>query len=83
MAFLFLPNILSELSWGWLRCFFANAEFMLNTLGVRNFGRGKFEGESDGVVHWEPAEVARMGCLGVRAGVKIGLGVFASLDEDE
>lgn len=79
MAFLFVPNILSELNCGWLKCLLASATLILKTLGILNFGGGRFAEGTNCV----PFPGSELGCFGVKAGVKIGLGVLASLDEDE
>lgn len=79
MAFRFMPNIRSEHNCGWLRCLLVSATLILKTLGILSFGGGRNGGGTNGV----PFPGSELGCLGVKAGVKIGLGVLASLDEDE
>lgn len=62
---------------GWLRCFLARDTFISpNPAGVLSLGCLGEAGMSRG--SW-----GGLGRLGVRAGVKIGLGVFVSLEEDE
>ena len=79
IAFRFVPNILSELNCGWLRCLLASATLMLKTLGILNLGGGRFEEGTSCV----PLPGSELGCFGLNAGVRMGLGVLASLDEDE
>lgn len=79
IAFLFVPNILSELNCGWLRCFLVSATLMLKTLGILNLGGDRCDEDTNCV----PFPGNELECFGVKAGVKIGLGVVVSLDEDE
>lgn len=71
------PCVASLLIGGWLRCFLARATFINpNPAGVRNRGCLGEAGLSR--KSW-----GGLGRLGVRAGVRMGLGVLASLEEDE
>lgn len=79
IAFLFVPNILSELNCGWLRCLLASAMLKLKILGILNLGGGRVEEGPSSV----PFPRSGLGCFGLKAGVRIGLGVLASLEEDE
>jgi hypothetical protein len=79
IAFLFVPNILSEFNCGWLKCFLVSATLKLKTLGILNFGGGRCKED----INCAPFPGSKLGCFGVKAGVKIGLGVLASLDDDE
>ena len=56
-----------------------SATLILKTLGTLSFGGGWNGGGTNGA---PPFPGSELGYLGVKAGVKIGLGVLASLDED-
>lgn len=71
------PCDASLLIGGWLRCFLARATFVkANPAGVRS--RGCLGEAGLSLRSW-----GGLGRLGVRAGVRMGLGVFGSLEEDE
>lgn len=71
------PCAASLLTGGWLRCFLARATFVRpNPAGVRRRGCLGEAGLSLG--SW-----GGLGRFGVRAGVRMGLGVLGSLEEEE
>lgn len=72
MALRVLPRAVSLTTEGWLKCFLASATLTLKALGLRR--RGCLGEAGVSCASWDGVG---------RFGVRIGLGVLASLEEDE